>query len=128
MDPYRHETMAELIVRKPGRLNIFVSRVECAPSDDSIPSKWHSVFVRYSYSELYLPGDERPTRYVIPTLGDWFDPQAINNAGNKGGFRAVPDVAEIEAAIARLRDVWGPLHVQDHSGVVPHLDQGAWQR
>jgi hypothetical protein len=35
--------------------------------------------------------------------------------------RGLPDISGIERAVAKLRDVWGPVPVQDNSGVCSHL-------
>lgn len=129
MDPYRNETMAELIQRKPGNLNILVTALTSKPGNFnargqivSDPSQWHSVYVRYNYTPLELSrNDPRLTGFGVPTLGERFDPAAINNLGNRGGFVVVPDIAGIERAISDLKSVWGDIPVQDNSGLVPQL-------
>lgn len=39
---------------------------------------------------------------------------------------AMDAVEAMRAYVAELRAAWGPLHVQDNSGLVPDLDQGPW--
>lgn len=105
MDPNRNETFAALIVRKPGNLNILVRR-QMIGHVMGQPHEWHVVEVRYSYTPLLLEDDDLRLTWVTVRSGD---------------------VSAVEDAISRLRETWGPLHVQDNVGVVPHLDQGRWQ-
>lgn len=122
-DPYRNETVAELIQRKPGNLNILITALQSKPgligSNGQIasqPQQWNAVYVRYSYTALQLPDDDtRPLGRAVPVGAERFDPQAINNMGNRGAFVAVPDREGIAAAVAELRAVWGDLPVQDNS-------------
>jgi len=122
-DPYRNETMAELIERKPGNLNILITALQGKPGligssgrIASQPQQWNAVYVRYNYTALQLPDDDiRPIGRAIPIAGERFDPNAVNNAGRQGAYVAVPDRAAITQAVAELRAVWGDIPVQDNS-------------
>jgi hypothetical protein len=127
MNPYR-ESAAELIARKPGRLNILVSSLTSAPGvmgavrTISDPQHWHNVYVRYGYTALGLGDDDnRTTSIRVPVMRDRFDETAINSIGQPGAFVVVPDVRGLEGAVAQLKSVWGDIPVQDNSGLVPHI-------
>jgi len=63
----------------------------------------------------------------VPLLADRWDPSELNRIGQPGAFVEAPNPDGIRAAVAKLREAWGPLHVQDNSGLVPDLHQGMWR-
>jgi hypothetical protein len=115
--PQHAETFADLIARRPERLNILVAATETAPGlinatgrIVSDPRSANAVRVRYGWSPVEIDDDPRMTGVRVPALSS-----------------GAPDAAGIRAAVARLRAAWGPLHVQDNSRAVPDLDQGKWR-
>lgn len=120
--PQHDETFAELIARRPERLNILVTARQSAPGCDSA----NVVHLRYGYTPLREPIDHRAVRFGV-TMPERWDDTAPDQLGRPGAYVSVPDAASIRAAIAALRAAWGPLHVQDNSGAVPDLDQGKWR-
>jgi hypothetical protein len=124
-DSITFRTDTELIVRKPGKLNILITRLSSTHGNInaigqivSQPSQFHSVYVRYNYTQLVLPeGDNRETSVSVPVIGETFDKTARNNMGDLGAFVVVPDMAGIEAAVTALKSVWGDIPVHDNSGV-----------
>jgi hypothetical protein len=111
----------------PNRLNILVTaRMGSAGQHPAA----HRVLVRDGYTPVSADGGPvmgRCAVIVVPMLGERYDPNAINALGQRGAFRDQPDVNGIRAAVAALREDWGPLHVQDNSGLVPELDNGLWR-
>ncbi|HUN01055.1 MAG TPA: hypothetical protein PLI96_11310 [Halothiobacillus sp.] len=97
-DPYKNETIEQLIERKPGNLNILVARREWAPSADSATDYFNRVCVRYSYTPIEIEGK-------------------LCSIGVAAPF-GVPNPVAIAEAVASLRAVWGDLTVQDNEGVL----------
>ena len=120
--PAHDETLAELIARRPERLNILVTGFQAGT-----PAGGWVVHLRYGYSPLGEPIDQRPVRAAVVARERW-DNAALNQLGQPGAFVSAPDPQEVRAAIAAIRAAWGNLHVQDNSGLVPDLDQGKFLR
>jgi hypothetical protein len=125
MDPNCREPIASRIARRPERLNILITG---ATGHIREPRAHHAVCVRYGWSPL--PADaglDRPVAIGVPLLADRWDPSVLNRIGQPGAFVETPNPDGIRAAVAKLRAVWGALHVQDNSGLVPDLHQGMWR-
>lgn len=132
MLPTQCETTAQLIARRPERLNILVLAMVSGSrgwrrgrGQDGNP-----VLIRYGWSPLSrdeLAGIDRPVGILVPILGTRFDHSELNMIGQPGAFVSMPDIPGIRRAVAELRAAWGDLHVQDNSGLVPDLHQGMWQ-
>ena len=97
-DPYKNETIEQLIERKPGNLNILVARREWVPNPDSATDYFNRVCVRYSYTAIQIDGK-------------------LCSVGVEAPFGA-PNPVAIAEAVANLRAVWGDLPVQDNEGVL----------
>ena len=130
MDPNRDETTADLIARKPYRLNILIGRCidwNGSRYDSERPAfAGNVVNLRYGWTALDMPDEARPVSISVPGSSK-MDRDAINNANQPGAFVVVPDIAGIEQAVKRLQAMWGTMHVQDNSGHCSHLHQGMFQ-
>lgn len=112
MDPNTNETWAELIARRPERLNILIAARDHTLTSD--PHYFHRINLRYGYTELVdegLPGETR-------CIGG----SAVYSPSMQ------LDADQIRAVVAEIRHDWGQdLHVQDNSGLVPDLHQGLFR-
>ena len=133
MDPNRNETTAHLIARHPERLNILVTDIVSGATgwrrDDR--EARNIVVLRYGWTALNAADESlreinRPIAIGVPILRERFDAEALNRLGQPGAFVNVPDVLGIRKAVGDMRAAWGPLHVQDNSGLVADLHQGMW--
>ena len=103
---------------RSNRFNILIRR-PC--QDDRSGFNGVVVSVRYGYVEAdENDADGRPlfVSLVMPTI---YDPQSLNNLGQRGAVRVDVDIPAIARAVGHLRAAWGPLPVQDNSGFCPHL-------
>lgn len=109
---------------KPHPLNILINRVV---DDQHNPTGRNftgiSVVVRDGYSGI-AENDPRAfcRRQFVPIhCTTKFDPDEINNLGQRGASVVDLDPARVERVVAELLAEWGPLPVQDNSGRFPHL-------
>ena len=120
------ETSAQLVARRPQRLNILISKTFDGVNCDGKAVAGNAVSVRYGWSILDQEQHDRPVCVHVPG-STTFDPEAINNIGQLGACVVRSDIAGIERVVAALREAWGNLHVQDNSGRCGHLHQGMFQ-
>lgn len=107
-DPFKNETMMELIARKPGQLNILVAAMDCDEMIDG-GRPFDRVAIRYRYTPIPRgAADARPVDADVPArldtaLGDY-----------------VADREAIDEVIGALRTEWTDVQqeipVQDNSG------------
>ena len=100
-------------------LNILITRKQIAPTSTG-GDEFYRVHVRLNYTPVdWLPADdERPVSIRVPLLGTRYDQNAVNLLGQRGATVDIPDVDGIKAAVTTLQTVWGPLPVQDNSGLL----------
>jgi len=83
-----------------------------------MPRAGHVVAVRYNSMPITEEMSEGRTFHVwVEMLPDVWDANAINRLGRRGAFREVQNAEGVKEAIATLQAAWGPLPVQDNSGL-----------
>jgi hypothetical protein len=96
-------------------LNILICRTVNGIDCEGNPFVGNAVYVRNGYTSV-----DAAARFVGGT--EYFDPDAINNLGDRGGYSVKSDDVGVAAAVASLRAEYGAdLPVQDNSGKFPHL-------
>lgn len=112
------------------KLNILIGRPTQFLGEDGRLDFGPVVRVRYSFSAVTdsdLPTPDAPIGRQFGKTSERWDPTMINSANNLGAFVNVYPIEEMRAYVAELRSVWGPLHVQDNTGLLPDCDQGPWK-
>ncbi len=108
---------------KSDKLNILISQPQWFLDTDGTRKFGPVICVRHSYCreirDELLPDPETPSGQYFAATRETFDPE-------KGVYRNVYPTDKMRQFINDLRAAWGPLHVQDNSGLLPDLDQGYW--
>lgn len=112
------------------RLNILIARPSEFLTEQGRRAYGPCIVVRYSYSEVPLdlwPTPDAPLGRGFAATSEVFDPNERNAAGSLGAYCNVYPLDDMRAFVAELRAVWGSLHVQDNTGLLPDLDQGLFR-